>query len=136
MAQYGGHRGKFILGGVVLTNIEGATLNWNVNVAEYGGWGQAHDYAVAVMAGAPTVEIEDPAWDTAQTALSDLAFAQGTGTGTTATGYFYPLGQDVTTVYAYGSWAINEWALAVLKGDVIRQPFGLIAAGAITRVGF
>ena len=132
---YGGHRGKLILGGVEITGIDGATYNRAIQTSEWGGWGLPHDRAAAVMEGAPTIEVEDPAWDDADTTVRALATSMRTGT--TAAGYFYPRGQDSGAIYAYGQWIISdELGLAVLKGEVIRQPFSLIAAGTITEVGF
>lgn len=132
---YGGHRGKLLLGGVEITGVDGATYNRAIQNSEWGGWGFPHDRAAAVMEGAPTFEIEDPAWDDANTSVRDLADSMRTGT--TASVYFYPRGQDSTTIYCYGQVILNDdLGLAVLKGEVIRQPFGLIAAGTITEVGF
>lgn len=132
---YGGHRGKLIVGGVELSGIEGATYTRATQSADHGGWGDAHDRSAPVMEGVPTFSVEDPAWDDQDTTVRTLA--DDMRTNGFALAYFYPRGQDDETTYAYGNVIVDgELGLAVMKGDVIRQPFGLRAYGIITEIGW
>ncbi len=123
----GGHRGLLVLGGVVVTGVRGATYNWNTrNADDGGGWGDNHDYAVGVFPGAPTIEVEDPSWNPNQTVVTDLV--RSMLSGGSAVGYLYPQGLDTLAKYFYGTFILDEPSMELGLEDIIRLPFGLIAA--------
>jgi hypothetical protein len=125
----GGHRGLLVVGGTVVTGVRGAQWNWNTRHADDGaGWGENHDYAVNVMPGAPTIDVEDPTWNPTQTVITDLA--RSMLTGTKAIVYLYPQGLDDVTKYCYGTFILDEPSLKMNIEEVIRLPFGLIAAAS------
>lgn len=132
-----GHRGLLavIAAGVAreITGAEGATWNWNLNAQEWGGFGMNHKRGVQVMPGAPTIEVENQAWDTADDVIHDMMVAMLNGTGYTF--YLYPRGQVTQAYYLYGEFTLNEASLEMSVDDIIRQPFGLIAQGDTYRVG-
>lgn len=140
MAQgISGHNGLLcvIYNGTVysLTTVEGATWNWGINTAEYGGFGNTSKRAVYTMPGPTEIEINEFAWDdtTLGDLLHDLADAALAGYGYTY--YLYPKGRVSTSQYLYGTFVPSELSLEIPIDDVIRQPFGLIQSGEIYRVG-
>lgn len=123
----GGHRGALFLGGVQVTGVRGATWNWNLRNAEGGaGWGDRHDYNVNVLQDSPTIEVDEPRWRGAQTQISDLV--RSMRSGGVAVAYLYPLGQDTTTKYFYGTFILDEASMEMGMEDIIGLPFGLVAA--------
>jgi hypothetical protein len=55
--------------------------------------------------------------------------------GTAYTFYLYPLGRVSTAKYLYGSFMYSDLEIGIPIDDVITQPFGLVAAGDVYRVG-
>lgn len=126
-ASVGGHRGLLVVGGTVVTGVRGATWNWNTrNADDAGGWGDNHDYAVNVFPGAPTIEVEDPAWNPSQTTIHDLM--RSMLSSGKAVVYLYPRGLDNVAQYFYGTFILDEPSMAMTLEEVIRLPFGLISA--------
>lgn len=123
----GGHQGLLVLGGVVVSGVRGATFNWNTRTAEGGGgWGDRHDYNVVVQQDAPTIDVEDPQWTAAQTAVTDLI--RSMKTGSVAVAYLYPLAQSgVYNKYFYGSFILDEPSMELGIEDIVKLPFGLVA---------
>lgn len=127
----GGHRGLLVMGGTVVTGVRGATWNWNTrNADDAGGWGDNHDYAVAVFPGAPTIDVEDPAWNPSQTTVTALVNSMLTGGKSVC--YLYPQGLDSVAKYFYGTFILDEPSMEMSLEEVIRLPFGLIAAASDT----
>jgi len=123
----GGHRGLLVLGGVVVAGVRGATWNWNLRKAEGGaGWGDQHDYDVAVLPGTPTIDVDEPRWKPSQTAVTDLI--RSMRSGGVAVAYLYPLGQDLLTKYLYGTFQLDEPSMELGLEDIVTLPFGLYAA--------
>lgn len=123
----GGHRGLLVLGGVTVSGVRGATWNWNLRKAEGGaGWGDRHDYDVAVFPGTPTIDVDEPRWKPAQTAVTDLI--RSMKSGGVAVAYLYPLGQDVLSKYFYGTFQLDEPSMELGMEDIVTLPFGLYAA--------
>lgn len=126
-ASVGGHRGLLVLGGTVITGVRGATWSWNTrNADDAGGWGDAHDYAVNVFPGAPTIEVEDPRWNPSQATVHDLV--RSMLSGGKAVCYLYPRGLDNVAQYFYGTFILDELSMEMSVEEVIGLPFGLISA--------
>jgi len=131
----GGQNGKLILGGVNVTGPEGATYNTGAASAEYGGYGQLHKRKAGVMAGVPTVEVSDMAWDPTSTTVLDIATTMRSGGR--VFGYWYPDAANYPTAYVYGYWVLDDdAAMEAPVDDIVRLPFTLAAAGNIIRTGF
>lgn len=125
----GGHRGLLVIGGTAVTGVRGATFNWNTRTADgAAGWGENHDYAVPVQPGVPTIDVEDPTWNPSQTVVTDLI--RSMVSGSKAACYLYPIGLDNVGKYFYGTFILDEPSMAMTMEDVVRLPFGLIAAAA------
>lgn len=118
-----------------LTSTEGATWNWAINTAEWGGFGNGFKRAAVVMPGPCTIDINEFTWDstTLGDLLHDLMDAALSGYGYTY--YLYPQGAVSTTQYLYGTFVPSELSVDVSIDDVIKQPFGLIQSGSTYRVG-
>jgi hypothetical protein len=120
-----------------LTAVEGATWNWALNTAEWGGFGNGFRRATMVMPGPCTIDINEFAWDS--TTLGDLLhdIMDAALSGFSYTYYLYPQGglAGGTTQYLYGSFIPSELSVDVPIDDLIKQPFGLIQAGSVYRVG-
>lgn len=128
-AAAGAHRGLLVVGGTVVTGVRGATWNWNLRHADDGGgWGDNHDYAVNVFPGAPTIDVEDPSWNASQTVIT--ALVNSMLSGGLAIVYLYPQGLDTVAKYFYGTFILDEPSMGMQIEEVIRLPFGLIAARA------
>lgn len=118
-----------------LTSVEGATWNWAINTAEWGGFGNSYRRATATMPGPCTIDVNEFAWDS--TTLGDLLhdIMDAALSGYNYTYYLYPQGAVTQTQYLYGSFIPSELSVDVPIDDIIRQPFGLIQAGSVYRVG-
>lgn len=133
----GGHNGLLVAvvtgTAVSITSPQGATWNWGINTAEWGGFGHTSRRATTVMPGPVSVDVSDPAWDSADDTIHDLL--DGMLAGTSYTFYLYPLGRVSTTKYLYGSFMFSDLELGVPIDDIITQPFSLVASGDVYRVG-
>lgn len=133
----GGHNGLLVAvvtgSAVSLTGAEGATWNWGINTAEWGGFGHTTRRATTVMPGPASIEVADPAWDSADDTIHDLL--DGMLAGTSYTFYLYPLGRVSTAKYLYGSFMLSDLEIDIPIDDVIKQPFSLVASGDVYRVG-
>lgn len=128
-ASKGGHRGLLVIGGTVVTGVGGATWNYNTeNDDKAGGWGDNHNYAVAVFPGAPTIDVEDPKWNASQALVPDLI--RSMLSGGKAVCYLYPIGLDDVTKYHYGTFILDKPSQEMKLSEVIKLPFGLIAAAS------
>jgi len=126
-----------IYGGAVysLTTVEGAKWNWGLKTVEYGGFGNASKLALQGMPGPCKIDISKFAWD--DTTLGDLMhdIMDAALNDNHYTYYLYPRGQVTTIKYLYGTFTPSDLEVDVPTGDIIGQPFGLIQAGVVYRVG-
>ena len=134
----GGHNGLLVVVPVAgtatsLTSAEGATWNWGIQTAEWGGFGHTSRRATTVMPGPITIEVSDPSWDSADDTIHDLLDGMLAGTGYTF--YLYPRGRISTSAYLYGEFMFSDLELDIPIDDIIRQPFSLVASGNCYRLG-
>lgn len=136
---YGGQNGLLTVvhGGSVtsITGAEGATWNWGLQTAEWGGFGHSTRRATATMPGPVTIEVNEVPWDddTLGDLLHDLMDAMLDGT--TYTFYLYPRGAVTTAKYLYGEFMFSDLEVDIPIDDIIRSPFSLVASGDVYRVG-
>lgn len=124
-----GHLGKLMIGGVEVTGVRGAKINRNLRNAEGGGWGDAHDYAVPVQPGVPTIEVEDPIWDPSTETVYDLIVSMQSGGS--AVCHLYPFGNKATpdvTYYWTGTFILEDPSTEISSEDGIKYPFSLKSA--------
>lgn len=121
-----GHHGQLMIGGIQVCGVRGAKVNRNLRNAEGGGWGDAHDYAIAVQPGVPTIEVEDPLWDPTNNTIEDLIASMKCGGS--AVCHLYPFGNNCTpeqTYYWTGTFILEDPSTEISSEDGIKYPFSL-----------
>lgn len=131
-----GHRGQLVLGGVKISGIEGASIKWNPKTAERGGWGDNHRMATAVMSGVPEISVDNPEFDVSQTAVMDLFGSMLNGQTANAYLYFFGEASDQAKYVYSSAWVLGSVEQTLKIEDIVRQPFSLMAAAQVYKVGF
>jgi|SRR3990172_7021140 len=123
-----GHQGKLMVGGVECTGVRGATVNRNLRNAEGGGWGDSHDYKIAVQPGTPQIEATDPIWNPSVPQVEDLITSMQSGGS--AVCHLYPFGNKATpdiTYYWTGTFILEDPSIELSSEDGIKYPFTLVS---------
>ena len=131
-----GHRGQLVCtqGPTAITGVEGATWDWGIAGVDWGGYGHTTKRRTLTLPGPVTISVDAVPWDSGDDFLHDILDAMITN-GTAYTFYWYPRGAIAQTQYLYGTFVYDSLTMESSVDEIVRNPFTLVNAGNVYRVG-